>query len=524
MSTTSFSKCPPAYVRPRVVLLHSESSWTRDTAKYVGAQLAMGGYAEVDVASLIDVDYEGMAIRELKAYLSERGVNAAGAAERSDLVELAKKTTVQVQRLRCRKHSETVNGKSFVVTGVDLRVHSKRDNAKIESAAMIGLVVATAEEARAASKIVRKALEGREPQNKDVVPVIVLTVPGRALFAIFDAQFGDDAMPLPKEDPGEKTEEEEQKTKKSHHRDLGGRAVVVDAALGFGATRCVDDGALVALGGAGKLVLERLDKEREASLAKFYDLLTSSDLSLTYAPRKNMTTVTWGTLLIYGPLLAAATIAATTFHTFTYREALEKSRDLRIAAAAATREVRLVLGVVAKRVKQRKDHDDDKQVKGRHHQQHRKSPLWEPSVEVAQTLPFLRLFEWILCAPNVIFALVGARYALKAPRGALLPDSTVATLLLDELRTACAGRQTPALDALQAALVQARVNPSAYHPDLIAFRNLGNGVRRDFSSFLAMVVLVVLGLLGLVLLLELGFPDRRRSERSFFGSSSADEF
>ena len=503
----SYSRCPAPYSRPRVVVLHSVLAWSRDVATYFGAQLVFGGYTEVDVAPVRKASSSGletMSIKELKQYL--KGVSTAGATERVDLLELAKRKQERASGgpiMACR-HSESSRRKALgrAIRSVDMRIHEDPFEARVESAAMIFCVVSSQDDAKLCASFVRSALEDRATDKKEVVPVVILTAPGPAFFSVFDNSFGDDAVPMKK---GYEAAFEEEEAKKARpFRDLGGKAVVIAGALGFGALRRADDDALVALNSKGKIVLERLDKEREESLSKFYDLLSSLDMPLCYAPRANMTTSTWGALLVQAPLLAAATLSTEK----TYGESLARSRPLRVAAAAAIKEARLALALAADRVKRRKDAMDDQPKRSN------KKLLWKPKVDAAQASPFLSLFEWLLSAPNVVFRFLVAPYLLGLAHNALVPDSQNASLLVDELLSGCAGRPVPTLEKFKRALAQRRIDPDFQ----LDHTSLAADTTGNFFSSLAVATLLLLAAVALFLLLELTFPDQ--TDRSFFSGTN----
>lgn len=205
----SVSKCPPNYVRPRVAVLGG------DEASYIGAMLALGGYAEVRVDKVAPV-------------LTRRGVRT--------------------------------------LSSVDLHTRS------FEPA--LTIIVTDAKQ--------KWKVEG---------PVIVLAT-----------------EPLKPNFPND---------------------IQFHGALGFWVSS--SDGALAPSSWYGSIVLERLDAEQEKH-SKFYDLLSTSEIPLTYVRKGNLSTATWGNLAVNGPLRAVGDL----------------TWNKRLIAAGATREVTRAL---AKRVK-----------------------------------------------------------------------------------------------------------------------------------------------------------------------------
>lgn len=457
----------------------------RDVARYVGAHLALGGYAEVEVAPCMgqEEEVDSMSLKALKAELAARGVAMPdGAVERQDLEALLRSS---VCRARVVRHDEgrRRGAKAVVLARVDCAWHERSVDATaaVERAVLV-LVFAEADQAAACgawlSAEVAKRKDGTS--RNECFPVVFFSAPGAAAHAMFEAKFAAESRPKMQRSDAD--------------RDLSGRVVCVAGACGLlASTRA--DGAVAALSAHGKLVLERLDSEREVALAKFYDLLSTVEaVRLDYLTRSHLTTVTWGALLVAAPLLAAAALD----DTGTYREGLKASRHRRLVAAAAIREARGALAVSATRA--RSTAKDG-----------RRAPLWQPSIDVAQGLEMPRLLEWALALPNPLFE-VAARYVLGAPFGVETPP---AADFVAKLKAAACSRPSPCLDALDTALREQRVRGTHQLPARI-------GLRADEPFLASLAALFVLLLfLGFFLFLELLLPNRR-AIRAFRAANDAE--
>mmetsp|Transcript_17736 Transcript_17736/g.23115 ORF Transcript_17736/g.23115 Transcript_17736/m.23115 type:complete len:346 (+) Transcript_17736:69-1106(+) len=292
-------------------------------------------------------------------------------------------------------------------------------------------------------------------------------------------------------------------------RNLDGMRVIVRAAFGFCVGRRCTDNALIALSGGGKIALERLDKEREDSLAKYYDLLVTAGLPILFVQRSNLTTVTWGALLVAAPLIAAATLTHSS-----YREGLSENRNFRLIAANVTHEVRSHLLETAQRVQRKVNYNtsiyDNSKKKKKHHR------LWRPAIDIGQHLTLFLAYEWALCAPDSIFTFLTVPFILAAPYNTRTPDC--ANILIAHLRSAICTASTTNLDALERALKNKSENfKGAQDIHVPTGTSL---VPRSFYFACAAFVLIVLLIILLALLVELSFPDITGSAtRAFFSSN-----
>lgn len=491
----SCSKCPPNYVRPVVAVIHSgQSPSARDAAWYLGAHLALGGYAQVELApysaglsacNTTPPPMDSMSTKALKEDLATQGVAIpSGATERSELEALLARArarssggcTVTVVR---HNHVARRSAPAVSLALVDCRAQHRVVDAvaAVERCAMV-IVCVEADEVRQCGEWLARQKRGH---RRDALPIILINAPGTAQQTTFEACFEAEARPKP--------------CREDKDRDLLGRTVCVSAAIGFFVSARASDGALAALSAHGKLVLERLDSEREAALSKFYDLLSTCEaLPIEYLPRGHLTTTTWGALLVNGPLIAAASLGDPS----DYRESLCASRRRRIVAAAAIREVRFAFAHTAANVRRGRTTN---------------TALWKPAIDVAQSTAFPRLLEWALSLPNSFFRTISARFVLGAPFSANVPE---ATSMLAQLKAACerANLPTPNLDALEDALRHARVK-GAPPPDS-ALSVVGTNENEPLVALFAGMLFIIM-IAAASLLLAMLFPNSR-SARTYFRS------
>lgn len=453
--SASCSKCPAGYARPVVAVIHSGRSVVpRDVAIYVGAHLALGGYAQVEVAPY----------------------------DRDDELAAAEVTVVPHGAARGR------DAPSVSLAAIDCRVQRRVDDAAaaVDRAAMIFACV-PAEDAKKCGKWLAEKLARRK--RAETLPVVFLNLPGGAAHVDFDTCFSEDARPPPMG---------------GRDRDLAGSTICVAGAVGFLASRRTTDGALAALSSHGKLCLERLDTEREHELSKFYDLLsTCRGFQIEYVARGNLTTATWGSVLVYGPLLAIASLEND--EDDDYRESLCSSRARRLVAAAALREARFALRASAMKMKARRDASSDAR---------KPQMLWHPALDVAQAFATPRLLEWSLSLPDAIFRSFVAKFVLSAPHHVEIPQDVD---YLAQLKDACDRAQLPStnIDALASAIVKKRTKGAASvaDSDLPSPQQATEPVLAVLSSLLIALLAVLV-----LLFLELLFPNTGAA-RSFFTAS-----
>ena len=280
----SRSRCPAHYKRPRVLVLHSRGARPGLLARYVGGQLALGGYADVDVrpwrdggAALPEAAAAPPAdagVKDLRAFLARRGASAPrGAAEKADLraacVHAAARPRVVLWA------ADAMSARGEVLDPADLRVHHLGPDAALLGTCDLVLACVAGKDAGECGACLAPLLAGGG------APVIHLACDPGDHVSAFEAAFADKARPA----------------------SAGSIAVAGALLLEVGARH--RDGALVQLGGRG-LALERLDAARaDAGLGKFYDLLSTSGLPLVFERRARLARLAWGHALLYAPLLAA---------------------------------------------------------------------------------------------------------------------------------------------------------------------------------------------------------------------------
>lgn len=157
--------------------------------------------------------------------------------------------------------------------------------------------------------------------------------------------------------------------------------ITFDGSVGLQVVEDPSTGALKCLTSGGKLVVERLSREKVEWGNKYVNLLQTSEIPMLF--RKAMTPYTWGSLISH---LYGATNALTGG---TIREHLGDRRN-RLVVAQMIRECLQALKAAAK---------DGK---------------WEPDNAAACDVSLANL-EFLLCLPNVLFGLVAMFFLKFAP-------------------------------------------------------------------------------------------------------------
>lgn len=564
------SKCPAHYVRPRAAIVHSHrgSCQTRLIAQYIAAHLVLGGYTEVDVGPWADelaaevdeashsTNLASMSIKELKRFIAERGVHCpAGSLERRELVEAAarcrgRRVVKKVPSLRVVRHhsSSDRDAKAETLSELDCRVMtSARDlRVAVETCALV-VVVIDADDGAACGAWVREALGSRTGIASDAIPVVVLAAEVMT-HESFASSFDDMALPLPRVPVTARGLE------KPEPRELSGRPLVISGAACFVVGTRVSDGALVALT-RGSLVVERLDAERDSLVSKFYDLLTTSGIPMDYIPRVAMTTVTWGHLLVSGPLLAVEAAVdcrrrnAEQSLPFTGpRAALESCIDVRKLVANAMREARLALDSSAAKVRRAAVDkaciaERDGRARGSSNNtrrsSHARSHKWAPKLSTAlrnsaALCGSYRGLEILLLLPGPLFSFLVATQVLGLPRDAVVSPAvndlasttavSMASRNIDALIDACTHAKVPCptLDALRAALADTRVRGERTQSATTIYGNAGRpkGAAEFATVLLRCILFAALITPAMVLAVELLVPTRGTQTRTLYAGAT----
>lgn len=409
------------------------------------------------------------------------------------------------------------------------------------------VVVIDADDGAACGAWVREALGSRTGIASDAIPVVVLAAEVMT-HESFVSSFDDMALPLPRVPVTARGLE------KPEPRELLGRPLVISGAACFVVGTRVSDGALVALT-RGSLVVERLDAERDSLVSKFYDLLTTSDIPMDYIPRAAMTTVTWGHLLVSGPLLAVEAAVdcrrrnAEQSLPFTGpRAALESCIDVRKLVANAMREARLALDSSAAKVRRAAVDkaciaERDGRARGSSNNtrrsSHARSHKWAPKLSTAlrnsaALCGSYRGLEILLLLPGPLFSFLVATQVLGLPRDAVVSPAvndlasttavSMASRNIDALIDACTHAKVPCptLDALRAALADTRVRGERTQSATTIYGNAGRpkGAAEFATVLLRCILFAALITPAMVLAVELLVPTRGTQTRTLYAGAT----
>jgi len=487
----SRSRCPAHYKRPRVLVLHSRGARPGLLARYVGGQLALGGYADVDVrpwrdggAALPEAAAAPPAdagVKDLRAFLARRGASAPrGAAEKADLraacVHAAARPRVVLWA------ADAMSARGEVLDPADLRVHHLGPDAALLGTCDLVLACVAGKDAGECGACLAPLLAGGG------APVIHLACDPGDHVSAFEAAFADKARPA----------------------SAGSIAVAGALLLEVGARH--RDGALVQLGGRG-LALERLDAARaDAGLGKFYDLLSTSGLPLVFERRARLARLAWGHALLYAPLLAAHAACG---------GALPAAA--RATAAAASREARLALAAAAGRAARHAARAA--LAEGGRAPRAAPAPIcarraWAvlysaAALEAAVALAPAWLWRaWV--APLVLGFEARAERAVEAPDAMDARAGVDGAGALAALEAACAPDPCQALAALRRALRDLRVaNQSADAAQLFEAAGRPRAVASSTRRALRGCLVAVIALMLFFVFLDLAFPSRGAQFRAF---------
>mmetsp|Transcript_27596 Transcript_27596/g.93926 ORF Transcript_27596/g.93926 Transcript_27596/m.93926 type:complete len:279 (+) Transcript_27596:1092-1928(+) len=276
---------------------------------------------------------------------------------------------------------------------------------------------------------------------------------------------------------------------------------------------------------------------------------------MDYIPRVAMTTVTWGHLLVSGPLLAVEAAVdcrrrnAEQSLPFTGpRAALESCIDVRKLVANAMREARLALDSSAAKVRRAAVDkaciaERDGRARGSSNNtrrsSHARSHKWAPKLSTAlrnsaALCGSYRGLEILLLLPGPLFSFLVATQVLGLPRDAVVSPAvndlasttavSMASRNIDALIDACTHAKVPCptLDALRAALADTRVRGERTQSATTIYGNAGRpkGAAEFATVLLRCILFAALITPAMVLAVELLVPTRGTQTRTLYAGTT----